>query len=118
MPSGPTGDHLFVILAGPTPLQNYGAIDQFISVSLTSIYPGVPFDVACVLQPGDHPFIKHPSYVSYRHARIDPSHHVEKMVRDGIWKPQASCSPAIFEKIKQGAGLSKLIAREIKAFLG
>lgn len=118
MPSGPTGDHLFVILFGPSALKNYGAVGQLISVSITSIYPGLPYDQACVLQPDDHPFIKHPSYVLYRRARIDPIDHFDKMVCDGVWKPQVACSPITFEKINRGACVSKLISREIKAFLG
>ena len=118
MPSGPTGVHLFVILSGPVTLQGYGFTGQLISVSITSIYHGVPFDPASVLHPGDHPFINHPSYVLYRHARIDPMGHFEKMVLDGIWKPLTNCSPMTFDKINQGACISKLISREIKAFLG
>jgi len=109
MPSGPTGEHLFIIMAGPSPLENYGSVNQFISVSVTSVYPGVPFDEACVLQPGEHSFIKHQSYVAYRHARVDTQQHLEKMVADSVWNPQEPCSVALFQKI---------ISREIRALLG
>ncbi|MFZ3160696.1 MAG: hypothetical protein WA134_11045 [Rhodoferax sp.] len=118
MPSGPTTEHMFVIMAGPTPLKNYGTNKQFISVNISSIYPGVPFDEACILEPGAHPFVKHPSYAAYRHARIDAQQHLEKMVRDGVWKPHRPCSAGMFEKIMRGAFVSRLISREIRAFLG
>lgn len=92
MPSGPTGDHLFVILLGPSTLQNYGAAGQFISVSIHKHLP--------------------------RRARIDPVGHLEKMVSAGVWKPQATCHSKTFDKINQGACLSKLLSREIKVLLG
>ena len=50
MPSGPTGDHLFVILSGPAPLQSYGANGQFISVPW-SVKAGTPLGNALRLFP-------------------------------------------------------------------
>lgn len=50
--------HLWVLLWGPA-----GAADAFISVFLTTRRPHS--DPACILAPGDHPFIRHETAVRY-----------------------------------------------------
>ncbi|MFL5384357.1 MAG: hypothetical protein ACJ8GN_17690 [Longimicrobiaceae bacterium] len=50
--------HLWVLLWGPA-----GAADAFISVFLTTRRPYS--DPACILAPGDHPFIRHETAVRY-----------------------------------------------------
>lgn len=118
IPSGPLGDHLFFILLGPQKLPDHGGAEQFISVSVTTIYPGIPYDKSCVLDSGDHPFIKHPSYVTYRKYRIDPRDHVEQMVSAGLWKPHFPCNPDLIAKIKFMACDSKTMPKDVKAYLG
>ncbi|CAB4133044.1 hypothetical protein UFOVP140_23 [uncultured Caudovirales phage] len=118
IPSGPSGDHLFVIVLGPQQLPNYGLANQFIQVSVTTIYPGIPYDQACILNRGEHPFITHQSYVTYRHARIDSDAHLNKMVESGLWKPHDSCDKIILQKIINGLCQSKLVRQEIKILMG
>lgn len=107
-----------MIVLGPAQLPLHGKVDQFISVSVTTIYEGLPHDPACVLMLGDHPFIKHPSYVTYRHARVDQDRHMAMMVDSGTWKPNSPCCPETIKKIVQGVCRSKLVSREIKQFMG
>lgn len=51
-------------------LEHHGTALQCVLVSFTSIRLGVPFDNACTVQPGDHPFITRESYILYREPRL------------------------------------------------
>jgi hypothetical protein len=62
VPSGPSS-HLFVVLTDPA------KHDGVLLVNATSCYPGAPEDPSCYLYAGDHPFIKHESYILYAKAR-------------------------------------------------
>jgi hypothetical protein len=118
MPSGPSGNHLFFVILGPIQLDNRGSTPQVLTVSVTSIKPDLPFDDACVLKVGDHPFIQHDSYVAYRHLRIDPLPHVERLVQSGVWQPHTPCSPELLERIIRGVHLSRMTSRENKKIFG
>ncbi|MCD6672662.1 MAG: hypothetical protein LT106_07390 [Burkholderiaceae bacterium] len=85
-------------------------------VSVTTIRSGIPHDTACELHAGDHPFIRHPSYIAYRHMRVDASAHTAEMVMRGLWKPHERCSPELLARVIAGARVSRLIPREFKAW--
>jgi hypothetical protein len=91
---------------------------QLAMVSVTSIRAGIPHDSTCELGVGDHPFIQHPSYVNYRHLRMDASPHVEKMIGDSIWLPHQPCTLELLNRIVAGVCASKLTPREFKALFG
>jgi hypothetical protein len=56
MPSGPDGDHLFVVLNDPKVFPNYGPNPQVLLVNLSTVRPDVHFDATYLLQPGCHLF--------------------------------------------------------------
>ena len=68
IPSGPTGSHLFVVICEPCVVDCYGVRPHIILVGITTVYPTIPYDNACLLRVGDHPFIEHDSYIYYRYA--------------------------------------------------
>lgn len=113
VPSGP-GLHLFFLVLGPIVLSDYGQAPQFAMVSATTLREGVPHDPACILQPGEHSFIRHPSYLAYRYMRIDAVQHIEKMVACSTWKPNQPCSPDLLGRIVSGVAQSRLTPREYK----
>lgn len=114
VPSGPAGLHLFVIALGPAVLDGYGPAPQVLMASATTLRDGIPFDSACVLEPGDHPFIQHRSYIAYRYARVDSAAHVEHMVTSQVWLPKEPCDPQLIERIVSGVRQSRLTPREFK----
>lgn len=118
VPSGPSGLHLFVLALGPLPIQGYGPTPQIAMVSSTTLRDGVPYDPACVLEPGDHPFIQNRSFISYRHMRLDGHDHVLAMVNACIWAPHQPCSSELLQRIINGVCLSKLTSREYKRIFG
>ena len=72
IPSGPQGDqdrkHLFILLTDPHADQ--AGKNCVLMVSLSTVRPGMPHDPTCILYAGDHPFVKHESYVVYQKARL------------------------------------------------
>ena len=114
IPSGPAGHHLFFVISGPAPVAGYGASTQVILASICSVPNNVPYHTACVLQVGQHPFIQHPSYVSYRHLRIETEAHVDNMIATNVWIPQPACSNALLQQIVSQVCASRLTPREFK----
>ena len=113
VPSGP-GLHLFFLILGPVVLADYGFSPQLVMVSVTSLRHGVPYDSACVLEAGDHSFVQHRSYLAYRYIRLDDSHHVERMVHSGVWKPHDPCPSDLLKRVVAGVCQSRLTPREFK----
>ena len=83
-------------------------------VSVTTIYDGIPYDSACVLEAGDHPFISRRSYVVYRNIRLDTDAHVCQMVGQGFWPEHDTCDAALTARVAAGVCVSRLVPREFK----
>jgi hypothetical protein len=109
--------HLFAILLDPLVNKDYGPRAHALLACVVSIRPGVQYEDACVLEPGDHPFIKHPSYVDYRFTRFEPAEDVEARVAESVFVSKEDCSAELLLKIANGALRSKRISRGLKAIL-
>ena len=118
VPSGPSGEHLFLMLLGPAVLPGYGPNPQVAMASITSIRTDIPFDGACILQPGEHPFVQHPSYVAYRYLRLDGEPHIARMVASSVWRVHQPCAPLLLQRVVDGVCKSKLTPREYKRIFG
>lgn len=86
-------------------------------VSITTQRPGS--DATCVLGPGDHPFVKHPSVVYYQDARELDLLAIERALTAGmqnvVCTRHASCSPSLLLRIRQGLLASSFTPKNIKA---
>ena len=88
--------HLFVVMNDPCP-------DGFcLLVMITSIKPNKHYDRACVLGPGDHPFLKHPSHVLYRMAEPVRASRIVKMVGLHYYTPKDDLDPTVFSRVADG----------------
>jgi len=116
IPPGNAGDHLFVALNDPCRFEGYGPNPCVLLVNLSSVREGVPYDATCVLNAGDHEFIRHPSFVFYRNARIEPESHVVRLVQQGVFKPHVAVSVEVLQRIKVGLFASPHTKREFKRF--
>jgi hypothetical protein len=115
MPSGPGGDHLFVVLNDPKVFPNYGSHPQVLLVNLSTVRTGVHFDATCVLQQGCHPFVKVVSYVVYRSARVEAQAHLLTLIEKGVFRPQDPMPAAVFGTIRSGLFASPFTKREFKS---
>lgn len=98
IPTGPS-QHLFVILNDP-----YGSIGEVVLVPICSIRRR--WDTTCALHPGDHPFIRHPSYVEYRHGRIERLAVLQRGVANGSMVPGDPMDPPVLRAIRDGVDTS------------
>ena len=119
VPSGTSGNHLFVILNNPDDFSDYGYGKQLciVSVNFTTLHLNNPHDNACIVNAGEHPFISRDSYVRYRDARLDPVEHVKKMVNSGTWSLQEPASVQLLQKLRLGLQASKFAQRDYKKML-
>ncbi|HAT50383.1 MAG TPA: hypothetical protein DCS88_08615 [Alphaproteobacteria bacterium] len=104
IPSGPQRDpnrkHLFVLLTDPDPVR-FG-VESVLIVPISSVREGIPYDRTCVLESGDHPFIKHRSFVSYAWSRIEDVTKIMRGVQGGQLVAHKQVNEKIFGCICQG----------------
>ena len=104
IPSGPKEDqdrkHLFILLTDPQ--DDEAGKKCVLMVSLSSVRQGVPHDPTCILYAGDHPFVKHDSYVLYQKARLEEADKVLRGVKSGLLVPQDPMDGAVFARICKG----------------
>lgn len=116
VPSGPN-EHLFVVTLGPMVLEGHGPEPQVVIVSFSSVKPGLPFDDACLIPAGSHPFIVRDSYIYYREPRIYPAATVEERVNSDQWRQGAPCDDELLRRILSGFRRSKRLPRHFNEIL-
>ena len=111
VPSGPAGDHLFVITTDSCPAAKH------LLVSVTSVKPGRHADTTCVLEAGDHPFVEHQSYVLYRNADIQSANRLGNMVDSWYYRRGAPATPELTDRILAGFEVSLFTPKFIVDYL-
>ena len=119
VPSGATRDpdqkHLLILLTDPAKIFDYEGKHSLL-VGVTTIHAGIPHDPACELYAGDHPFIKHKSFVYYAEARIEISQKLIDGVKRGIFSDQGMLAEDIFARVCHGLTLSRSTTPKVLAF--
>jgi hypothetical protein len=102
IPSGPAHDldrkHLFIVLTDSI-INPENQRPSVLLTSLSTVDPALPYDATCILHPGDHPFITHDSFVSYRTSRISEESKLIAGVATGVFVAKELMDIAIVEKI-------------------
>lgn len=111
IPTGPSGDHLFVITTDACP----GGLH--VLANFTKVAPGRFVDSACLLSAGEHPFIVQDSYVLYRSAIIQPGTRLSNMVDGWVYRVGQPATEDLTDKILAGFGVSKFTPKFIKSHL-
>ncbi|MFI3199181.1 MAG: hypothetical protein QX196_12770 [Methylococcaceae bacterium] len=105
IPSGPVNDpdrkHLFVLLTDPIEAPDFNG-KQVLLVNIASVPKSLPYDSTCILQPGEHRFIKHESYVYYAKARIEAANALLRGVKSGQLMAHEIMGQAIVQRICDG----------------
>ena len=94
--------HLWVVISDPR-----ADAQSVLIVNLTSWNKDK--DCACILKPGDHPFIHHTTCVSYQDAKIVKDGFLEQGLRLGLIVSRESASDDLVEAIIRGAGISAFL---------
>ncbi len=108
-------DHLHFICSNPVfyPIK---AKECVLLVNISSIKPSIPYDDTCVLNIGDHPFIKKPSFIYYRMAEIYSVVGIQQQVVEGNYSIREDCNDSVFERILNGFNVSEDVKLKILRF--
>jgi hypothetical protein len=105
--------HLWIICSEP---QADGSVVAF---NLTS--KDWDSDLACVIQLGEHSYVRHESVVAYEHGELFTPQHIERLKKLAP-KEYESVSQKLLRRIQEGAIVSNdtpsQLKKIIKAFLG
>jgi len=78
-PTSGIPSHLWIVVSDPAL-----DLEQVLIVNLTTSKPGSDVDPACVVLPGEHPFVRMESYVIYERANVTSTAHLSKAVGIGM----------------------------------
>lgn len=103
--------HLWAVISDP--LIDVAA--PVVIVSFTTYKKGK--DGTCILQPGDHPFIKHCTVVNYRGAVDVSNSGLEGCANNSSLVLQGRLKPPVLERIREGAAVSPFIPEGCRKIL-
>ena len=112
LPTPGQGDikHLNIILTNPC------QENHVLLISITTIRDGAYHDDACVLSVGDHPFIKHDSYVFYNKAEKVDAQLLIDAEKDGIISTKESLAEEVFARVVDGVNSSMHMTPSLKKY--
>ncbi|MBI1852912.1 MAG: hypothetical protein HYR85_21435 [Planctomycetes bacterium] len=90
--------------------------DHVLIVNLTTLRDAPLID-ECILDRGDHPFIRHPSRIAFARARVTTVAELEAAIAKGLLKPHADTSGALLERIVAAALVDPELSNEKKDLL-
>jgi hypothetical protein len=83
-------------------------------INVSSVDPDVPHDGTCILEPGEHEFIKQKSYAAYEFAIERHKNFIADKIKRGIYIPRKNAAPELVSKICDGIKKSAFTKRGIK----
>lgn len=107
-PSGTFNRHLRIVITDPDKDSNQ------VVVSITTLRFPNSQDTSCILEPGEHKFIKHRSVVDFRRTTIMSFLDIFNGLQKGVLVDMGDISEELLRKIQQAAQASKYIPADIK----
>lgn len=110
--SGPNVDvaHLWIVISDPNEGGNVVCVN-FTSLSEDEV------DESCILDPGDHPFIKRRTVVKYGLANWWAADKIAAAIASGQFSAHPPVRPEILQRIREGGLNSLYLNRSMKAAL-
>lgn len=112
VPARGVPSHLWFILSDPSK-----APQRILIVNVTSAHEGRDVDSACILEPGEHPFIRHRSYVFYEGATTTSENNLREAVRKGVCRITDPAPEDLLTKLRQGLMRSSHSQERFKSLL-
>jgi len=95
-------DHLWIIVSDPS------VDDQkVLFVSMTTYGPSK--EAVCLLNPGDHPFVRHQTCIAYDFARATSLQKLTALKDAGLLEMSTPVAAGLLIRIRRGLSLSKRI---------
>src|SRR5260370_18578464 len=102
--------YLWVILTEPD-----SHTRRAVMVNLTTKRPHS--DVTLILRPGDHPFVRHETVVSYADARMVDAGQLEAAISSGLCRKHQAVDAATLKRIQEGLIKSPFTPNRIKTYV-
>lgn len=109
-------NHLHVICSKQFFNKDTGAL-SVIAVNISSVRDEIEYDETCILRAGDHPFIKHDSYVRYKDAVVMKVDRILNAIESNEITVLNDISDEVFERVFSGFEQSKFTNTKIKKLL-
>lgn len=106
--------HLFIVLNNAMKGLHATIEDGVIATGVTSIQQGRYYDNSCVLYRGDHPFIRHDSYVNYVNCKVYSAAALLRGIKDGKLIPRGPMDDVVFARVLYGVLKSPRTPQEIQ----
>lgn len=71
----------------------------------------------CTLHPGDHPFVKHESFVAFQHATLTRVNNLQRALRVNVFRKHAELKPEVLRRVQNAAIHSPLLNPDCKRVL-
>lgn len=113
--SGPN-KHLHVVMNDPVDYPKKGG-HTVLLVNFCTFEANGLCDSTCLLNVGDHPFISHPTYVSYEHAILKLTDPLDAAINAKLIEPKDPVSEQVYERILDGLKRSTRVVGGISAFV-
>ena len=102
--------HLFIVVA------KNKSKGHVLLVHVTSSNNRVLYDASCILDVGDHEFIKHKSYVRYSETFWAIEDYIENQIFFGICKQKPPLRPEVLKKVLEGVAKSSALPPSYKPY--
>lgn len=104
--------HVWFIISDPLRFP-----DQVLIVNLTTFWEHLPDtfarkDRACLIEAGEHPFVRHRSCVYYAGAQTPSVDHLQSRYDRGLLRLHEPADSALLEKMRRSAGDSRHMAAD------
>lgn len=109
--------HLFFILTDPCIDYEANRSEMLLLVNCSSIHEGKRYDDTCVLEIGEHPFIKKPSYIYYKQARIEHLKTIEEGIEQKRFIKKEIINDELYRRMVAGLFKSRDVERKYLRFL-
>jgi hypothetical protein len=94
--------HIWIVISDPE-----ADAERVLFVSMTS--HDITKENVCLLDVGDHPFIKHKTCIAYEFAKVAPLKTLVELRTQGLLVMSQPISVELLDRIRQGVSLSRRI---------
>lgn len=115
MLSGPVG-HLHIVMNDPVVFPETG-LESILLVNISSWNGSRRCDDTCLIQAGEHPFVRHESYVVYGDSVIKSAEGVGDRVDQGEFTAHQDVSESLYNRVLAGYQVSPKVTPKIRRFI-
>lgn len=109
-------NHLHIICNDPVFYPINGAI-SVLAVHISTVRGSPRYDGTCILRQGDHPFIRHDSFVYYQNATILKVERANVLFEERTLVPMEKLREEVFKRVLDGFSQSEKVTRRVLAFV-